>query len=309
MHRPIVALFACLLLTATGLGLLGVATTVTQAPLAFAPAIDTAAAAAAVDRFYAAADEALRTGDAAALDAAVAPGYRDHAAPAGSRPGAAGYARFLAELRTACPDCQLAAEELVLGHDQAAVRVAVEGHRQGTAQDDAGAGPPLAWAGVDVLRIAGGQIAERWSWGDALSSAEPLLADFLVESPAGSGDPQVARFVLLPGAALPPLTATEPVELAVEAGALAVRTDGVNWIGETLQEVHLDAVLGRGERLVLTPGMHHTVRNDGPAPAVVRVVAIEPVAVLPEPGRHPVATPCLRRNLAMAEPVACGASG
>jgi hypothetical protein len=42
-------------------------------------------------------------------------------------------------------------------------------------------------------------------------------------------------------------------------------------------------VLAQGERLVLAPGLGDAGRNDGPTPAVVLAVAIEPVAVLPEP--------------------------
>jgi predicted ester cyclase len=289
MHRPIVALFACLLLTATGLGLVGVATTVTQAPLAFAPNTATAAAES-VDRFYAAADEALRTGDPTALRDAVAPGYVDHASATASRTGVARYVESLAELREACPDCRLAVEKLVVGTDRAAVRVAAHGHRQGTAAGVSGDGAPIAWTALDVLRVAGGRVAERWSRGDAPFLTDPLFEEVPVELPAGPAVLQVSRLILRAGAGLPPLTAAGPTVLAVEAGALSVRTDGTTWVAQGLDQhldaVRVDAVLRQGERLVLTLGVRHTVRNDGPTPAVVLVVAIEPVAVLPEPDRE-----------------------
>jgi predicted ester cyclase len=289
MTRAPLLLLAGLLALATGLGLLGVAATLTQDSVTAVPAT-TADAATAVQRFYAAADLALQSGDATALHAAVAPGYVDHAASSASRPGITGYVQVLAELRAACPDCRLVVEELVVGHDQAAVRLAVQGNRHPD-HDASGDGVSLTWSALDVLRIAGGRVAERWSQGDALPRIDSLVADASAEPPAETAESQVSRFILRPGAGLPPMTAAGATELVVEEGALAVRIDGFVWVGQTLDEVHLDAVLGQGKRLTLAPGLSYTIRNDGPTPAVVRVTATEPVAFWPGLGRNPVATP------------------
>lgn len=282
MHRPIVALFACLLLTATGLGLLGVAATVTQAPITVAPDTATADAAEAVGRFYAAADEALRTGDATALRDAVAPGYVEHASSKASRTGVAGYVASLARLRAACPDCRLAVEELMVGTEQAAVRVVAHGHRQGTAAGVSVNGVPIAWSTLDVLRIVEGRVAERWSRGDALFLTDPLFAEVPVGLPAGPAVLQVSRHILQPVGDSLPLEPAEAMALVVETGMLSVRTEGTVWVAQGLEQ-HLDAVRGdavlrQGERRVLTPGVRHTVRNDGPTPAVVLVLAVKPVA-------------------------------
>ena len=98
-------------------------------------------------------------------------------------------------------------------------------------------------------------------------------------------------------------------ELVVEAGTLSVRIDGFVADEQAIDEVHIDAVVGQGERLALTPGVVHAVRNDGPTLAVVLVIATGPPRVRAgtraEPGGDPVPPP----RLAAADPVACGAGG
>jgi predicted ester cyclase len=258
---------AVLLALATGLGLLAVATTLSQAPLTVAPA--TGDATAAVQRFYAAADLALRTGDTMALQDAVAPGYVDHATRTKAPTSVLGYAQFLAELRAACPDCRLTAQELTVGHDQAAVRVAVQGHRRVTDLGVSGDGLPLVWSALDVLQIAGGQVAERWSRGDPLALAGSLLTDVPAEGAADAATVQMARLILGSGARLPPLEVSGSALLVVEEGTVAVRTEGAVGVGPRPEEV-------------LTPGLRHIVRNDGLSRVIVLVIATEPVAFLPE---------------------------
>jgi hypothetical protein len=97
--------------------------------------------------------------------------------------------------------------------------------------------------------------------------------------------------------------------VVVEEGVLDLRTDGIVTDEQEFHEVHTDAVLGQGKRLILAPGLSYTIRNDGPTPAVVRVTATEPVAFWPGLGRNPVATPCLRPELAVVDPAARGAGG
>jgi predicted ester cyclase len=285
MHRSAVLLLAAILALATGLGLFGIAATLTQVPITVVPS--TAAAAAAVERFYAAADATLRTGDATALREAVPRDYVDHAAASAARSGVEGLVRFLAELRTACPDCRLAADEVAVGHDQAAVRVAVHGHRQGMNLGASGDGLPLTWSALDVLRIAGGQVAERWSQGDALSLVAPAVAGIPAELAADPTTLEVSRLILRPGAELPPLAVSGSALLVVEEGALAVRTVSADPTDPGLPVVEVVNVLGQGERLVLAPGLHYTVRNDSTERTTVVVMAIDPVEVLPD--RRPTA--------------------
>jgi predicted ester cyclase len=274
---PTVAILAL----ATGAGLLGIAATVAQAPVTVAPAAASTEGAEAVRRFYAAAGEALRTGNATALRDAVAPDYVEQTSPTITQTGVDGYVRFLAELRAVCPDCRLAVEELAIGNDQAAVRVTAHGHRQGTFLGASLDGLPFDWSALDTLRIAEGRVAERWSQGDPLSLMQSLFADVPVELPAGPATLQVSRLILRSGDSLPPLAAAGPLVLVVETGELSVRTDGAVAVGHGRDVAPVDTVLRQGERFVVGPGLHHAARNAGPTPAVVLVVAIDPVYDVP----------------------------
>jgi hypothetical protein len=51
-------------------------------------------------------------------------------------------------------------------------------------------------------------------------------------------------------------------------------------------ETEFGALLGSGEHLTLRPGSVATLRNTGPAPAAVVVVAVEPLAPVPAPGER-----------------------
>ena len=164
MHRPLVALVACLLLTATGLGLLGVAATITQAPVV--------------------------------LVATATAGTTPQATPGG----------------TATPE------------------------------------------------------------------PSPIAAAVTLPSPGGSVALRVSHLALAPGAVLPPVLASAPVALIAEQGTVGVRTYRVGGLGRLLDDGQADTVLRRGDHLVVGTGEVRAVRNAGSMPAVVLVVAIEPIA-------------------------------
>jgi predicted ester cyclase len=272
-----------LLALATGLGVLGVATTLTQTPLTLAP--PPAAAAAATHKFYGAADVVLQTGDTTALHAAVAPAYVDHSRPLATPTGIAGFVHVLADLRTICSDCRLTTQDLAVSHDQAAVRVTIRGHRQVIAAGVTVEGLPLAWTALEVVRIVGGQVAGRWSGGDPLALAESPATTVPESLPAGSAEVQVARFVMRPGTDLGPFTTAGSALLVVEQGTVALTVDGV-WrfgIGYAPESdpIHLEMTLAAGHQALLPPGLSQRLRNDGPEPAGVLILATDPIGVLP----------------------------
>ncbi len=68
--------------------------------------------------------------------------------------------------------------------------------------------------------------------------------------------------------------------LIVETGAVGVETDGRRRGRiRDLDGAQVDTVLRRGDHVVVGRGTVRRVRNGGPTPAVVLVVAIEPIAV------------------------------
>jgi predicted SnoaL-like aldol condensation-catalyzing enzyme len=111
--------------------------------------------------FYAAQDEALVTGDPRRLIAAVAPDFVDH------RPGAAGKQQRqglvdeMMALSRVRPGVRLNAEALLVDGDRLLVYVSL---RPTSHADEANATPSAtSMDTIEVVRIAGGVVAERWS--------------------------------------------------------------------------------------------------------------------------------------------------
>jgi quercetin dioxygenase-like cupin family protein len=146
----------------------------------------------------------------------------------------------------------------------------------------------VATATIEVAARAATPPGEEPAATDALAAAEALIADVPVALPDGPALLRVERVSLAPGAVLPPAVAAGPTALVVETGTVRVlaTNDGwaqvgpdVTWVNLGPDTTLIDAALHRGEQAVLRPGAVRTVRNAGPAPAVVLVVAIEPVGV------------------------------
>src|SRR5918995_4869209 len=122
-----------------------------------------------IRRFYAAANETIATGDTTALHAVVAPHFVDQDPVPGMKPDRGGLEGYLAALHAVVPNTELLVEAIVAGGDQAMARVAVRGGRGSSLLRGAVVDQPEPWGSVDVFRIAGGKVVERWSQTDELS--------------------------------------------------------------------------------------------------------------------------------------------
>jgi predicted ester cyclase len=129
-----------------------------------------------IRRFYAAANETIATGDTTALHAIVAPHFVDKDPVLGMKPDRAGLEGYLAALHAVVPDMELLVEAVVAGGDQAMARVAVRGGQGQTSLRGAVVAQPESWGSVDVFRIAGGKVVERWSQTDDLTLVRPATA-------------------------------------------------------------------------------------------------------------------------------------
>jgi predicted ester cyclase len=279
MTRPLVVPLTILVALATSLTLLGIATTLTSTPISVNPDLASTGAENAVEivhQFYAAANELLETGDPTALDGAVAVDYRESIARTTSQMGISGYIQFLAELRLACPECRLEILDLVIGNDEAAVRVSTHGRRQGMVQGVSVEGLSLEWSALDVLRLTEGQVVERWSQGEALTVAEPLFTEVAVEVPTGVAIVQVSRRILPSGANLHLVAVPGPTLLVVEVGTLVVHTPGADGLPLDPTTMTIKTMLEADEQLVISPGVRPMIRNDGPLPAIVLAIVLEP---------------------------------
>jgi predicted ester cyclase len=100
----------------------------------------------------------------------------DHALPAGVPAGLEGVKQIFTLLHTAFPDLQIEIEDLIAEGDQVVGRVTARGTHQGEFMGIAPTGKPVSFNAIDVVRIAGGKIVERWSQADNLALLQQLGA-------------------------------------------------------------------------------------------------------------------------------------
>jgi steroid delta-isomerase-like uncharacterized protein len=102
-------------------------------------------------------------GDEAALEELLAPDFVDHDALPGQPPGREGHRQILAAFRSAFPDLHVTTEDIVAEGDKVVTRWTARGTHQGELMGIAPTGKEVTIKGIDVLRIAGGKMVERWA--------------------------------------------------------------------------------------------------------------------------------------------------
>ena len=117
---------------------------------------------------------AVNARDFDALDTLISAQILNHGADPSDPPGAARFKRNFQALIAAFPDFQISVEDQVAEGDKVVVRWIDTGTHLGTFEGVAATGKRLLLTGIDILRIANGQIVERWSEYDMLSVFEEL---------------------------------------------------------------------------------------------------------------------------------------
>jgi predicted ester cyclase len=106
----------------------------------------------------------------------IAPDEVDHALPPGVPAGLEGVKQVFTLLHTAFPDLYIEIEDLIAEGNQVVGRVTARGTHQGEFMGIAPTGKPVNFNAIDVVRIAGGKIVERWSQADNLALLQQLGA-------------------------------------------------------------------------------------------------------------------------------------
>ena len=106
----------------------------------------------------------------------VASDYVDHAALPGQAPGLEGVKPKWAMYLAGIPDLRVTIEELVAEGDKVAVRRSSAGTHRGELMGIAPTGRRATITGIDILRIAGGKIVERWAEDNGLAVMQQLGA-------------------------------------------------------------------------------------------------------------------------------------
>jgi steroid delta-isomerase-like uncharacterized protein len=121
--------------------------------------------------------EAWQTGRLEILDELQAPDFFDHD-PSGRSPDGKGFIQGLADLYAAFPDFLAGIEDLVIDcrASKVAVRWTASGTQRGCFLGRAASGRRIRFKGIEIIRIAGGKIQERWGEWDSLELAKQLDA-------------------------------------------------------------------------------------------------------------------------------------
>ena len=115
--------------------------------------------------FYAAQDAALTTGDARRLIAAVAPSFVDHRPGASTAQDRTGLVDDVAALRSARPGVQITAQAFQIEGDRVLVYVSMRPPDPASLADSTPSptGNAATADTIEMVRVAGGVVAERWS--------------------------------------------------------------------------------------------------------------------------------------------------
>jgi predicted ester cyclase len=125
-----------------------------------------------IQRFFA---ELWNGGSLSAADTLLAPDHVHHVAD-GDLTGPEGVKQFVAGLRATFPDMRTTIEDVIAAGDKVVVRFTIYGTYQGQSEGMSGppAGKQVHSTGIDIFRLAGGKIVERWGELDALGLQRQL---------------------------------------------------------------------------------------------------------------------------------------
>lgn len=287
MRRPMLLAVSGAALFSAAIALLA-ASLFLQTPSVAGPSTGGATSATVVRQFYTAVNMAIATGDMLAVHRVVAPYFIEHNPLPGQRSGREGLEDTLAALHAVSPDMQLVAETVVAGDAQIMVRVAVHGATLSAGLSGTVIGPFGFWGSVDVFRVAGGKIVERWSDTDGMAMTR-LLANVSMELPVVSARVMtLERLRIAPGDHWTSLT-LGPRLLYLEAGALRVNVEspllyngpfnaapkrGTAVVRETAAPPHV-VPLSVGQPLVVPSGARVELTNAGEGVSQVLAVSFD----------------------------------
>jgi predicted ester cyclase len=109
------------------------------------------------------------------LDRYYAPDAVDHGAGDDAPVGLAGIKQGAADFRAAFGELQLVLDHVVAAGDTAAARWRVSAVHTGPFQGIPATGRGVSLTGIDMVRVVGGKIVERWSTADELGLLQQLV--------------------------------------------------------------------------------------------------------------------------------------
>ena len=124
-----------------------------------------------VRHFY---EEVFNSKNLDGVDSFVDPHIIEHNLPPGLPAGIEGTRKFIGMYLAALPDLHLTTEDMVAEGDKVAIRFTIDGTHKGELMGIAPTGKQVTMTGIQIVRTAGGRIAENWVNIDALGLLQQL---------------------------------------------------------------------------------------------------------------------------------------
>ena len=113
-------------------------------------------------------EEGFNQGDLDVFNELVAPDFVNHSAPPGVPPTREGWKQLAGMFRAAFPDMHLHIEDEIAEGDRVTTRFTAHGTHQGELMGIPATGKEVNVGGINIARIAGGKIMERWEEFDTM---------------------------------------------------------------------------------------------------------------------------------------------
>lgn len=113
--------------------------------------------------------EGFAGGDLSVLDELLAEDYVDHFAPPGVAPGREGTKAFVAMLQAAFSDTEVTVEDMVAEGDRVVARWTMNATHVGEFMGVPASNKRISVTGIEIDRIADGQVAEAWTQVDMVA--------------------------------------------------------------------------------------------------------------------------------------------
>ena len=108
-------------------------------------------------------DELWGQGHLAVADDVLAMDLKEHNPLPGQGAGREGHKQVVALFRSAFPDLRVTTEDVLEEGDRVALRWKAEGTHRGDLMGLAPTGKRVTLTGIEILRVSGGKIVERWA--------------------------------------------------------------------------------------------------------------------------------------------------
>lgn len=119
-------------------------------------------------------EEIFNKGNVAAADELIASNFVDHNPVSGQPAGLEGLKQVVTMFRTAFPDLHCTVEEMIAEGDKVMARGTIRGTHKGEFMGVPPTGKRVRVTGIDIVRIAGGKVVERWGNFDEMGMMQQL---------------------------------------------------------------------------------------------------------------------------------------